>query len=294
MAPPNPIAGKQTGISRSPGRVAVLGGGISGLVAAWRLQQRGIPVDLYEFSGHVGGVLQSVRKDGWLVERGPNSVLENSAAVTELIESVGLGARRCRPGAAGHNRYIVRGGRLVAMPSGPLSFATSGLFGLNAKIRMMSEPWRGKAKDDESIASFVSRRLGREFLDYAVDPFVSGVYAGDPERLSVRQAFPKLYALERDHGSLFRGAFARGLFRTGPKNSIVSFPDGSGRESGCDLFNEIASFTWGKQTLIEVPWPGLLKTSITPSLCRMTPWTTAIPSPVPFPISFVVKKGSKM
>ena len=183
-------------------------------------------MDLYEGSPLVGGVLQSVKQDGWLVERGPNSILENSPVISDLIDSVGLGARRCRPGDAGRNRYIVKKGKLVAMPSGPVSFATSSLFGLSSKLRMLSEPFRGKATADESIASFVRRRLGTEFLDYAVDPFVSGVYAGNPERLSVRQAFPKLYGLERDHGSLFRGALARGLFRTGPKNSIVSFPDG--------------------------------------------------------------------
>jgi oxygen-dependent protoporphyrinogen oxidase len=108
------------------------------------------------------------------------------------------------------------------------AFLTTKLFSLRAKLALMGEPWRAPAAADsqESVADFVLRRLGREFLDYAINPFVGGVYAGDPALLSVRHAFPKLHALEQEHGSLLRGAWARRNASGGPKGRIFSFPDG--------------------------------------------------------------------
>jgi len=209
-------------------RVAVLGAGITGLTAAWHLQRAGVAVTVYEAAGRAGGAISSTAWDGWLQEAGPNSLLEGAPAVTELVEALGLGPRRLYAAPAAKNRYVVRVGRLVAMPASPWGFVRTPLFSLRAKLHLLGEPWRPRsaAAAEESVAAFVERRLGREFLDYAVNPFVGGVYAGDPRRLSVRHAFPKLHALEQRHGSLLRGALRQRNSSGGPKGRIFSFPEG--------------------------------------------------------------------
>jgi oxygen-dependent protoporphyrinogen oxidase len=173
-------------------------------------------------------VIGAVRTNGWLHELGPNSLLEGSPDVAAFIESAGLAPRRIFASPAAKRRYIVRGGRLVALPSSPLAFLATRLFSWRAKLGLLAEPWRRRSAPDaeESVAEFVRRRLGREFLDYAVNPFVGGVYAGDPARLSVRHAFPKLHALEQEHGSLIRGAIRRRNTSGGPQGRIFSFPEG--------------------------------------------------------------------
>jgi protoporphyrinogen/coproporphyrinogen III oxidase len=214
----------------SPTRVAVLGAGITGLTAAWHLQRYGFDAVVFERSARVGGVIGAVRSDGWLHELGPNSMLEGSSSGAKLIDDIGLARRRIYAADAAKHRYIVRGGQLAAMPTSPKSFITTSLFSWRAKLKLLGEPWRRRGPEDheESVADFVVRRLGREFLDYAVNPLVGGVYAGDPETLSVRHAFPKLRALEQDHGSLLRGALKRRNMSGGPKGRIFSFPNGLG------------------------------------------------------------------
>jgi oxygen-dependent protoporphyrinogen oxidase len=211
-------------------RVAILGGGITGLTAAWHLLRAGCTPTVFEKSARVGGAIGAVSVDGWLHELGPNSLLEGSPEVASLIDELGLGPRRLYAAPEAKQRYIVRDGRLVAMPTSPLGFATTPLFSLGAKLELLGEPWRPRSDlhDEESVAEFVVRRLGREFLDYAINPFVGGVYAGDPELLSVKQAFPKLHQLEQEHGSLIRGAFKRRNASGGPKGRIFSFPNGLG------------------------------------------------------------------
>ena len=214
--------------SLSSPRVAVLGGGITGLTAAWRLAKAGLAPVVFEKSPRVGGAIGAVRSDGWLHELGPNSMLDGSADLSAFIDEIGLGARRLYAAPAAKQRYIVRNGRLVAMPASPAAFLATKLFSWRAKLGLLGEPWRprGPAVGEESVADFVRRRLGREFLDYAVNPLVSGVYAGDPTRLSVRHAFPKLHALEQQHGSLIRGAWRRGNATGGPQGRMFSFPKG--------------------------------------------------------------------
>jgi oxygen-dependent protoporphyrinogen oxidase len=210
-----------------PPPVAILGAGITGLAAAWRLTRAGVPVVVLEASGRVGGAIGSVREGGWLRELGPNSLIEGSAELAALIGEVGLGPRRVYAPRAGR-RYVVRGGRPVPMPASPAAFVTSRLFSPGAKLRILGEFWRPahRGPGDESLADFVTRRLGREFLDYAANPFVGGVYAGDPARLSVRHAMPRLHALEQRHGSLIRGAIRMRNTSAGPGGRIFSFQEG--------------------------------------------------------------------
>lgn len=214
----------------SPARVAVIGGGVTGLTAATELRRAGLDVTVFERATRPGGVIAAVREDGWLRELGPNSLLEGTAEIAEFIDSLGLGPRRLYAAPEAKRRYIVRDGRPVALPASPLGFVTTPLFSTRAKLRLLGEPWRprGRADAEETVADFVTRRLGREFLDYAINPFVAGVYAGDPRRLSVRDAFPKLFAIEQEHGSLIRGALARRNATGGPKGRIFSFPEGLG------------------------------------------------------------------
>jgi oxygen-dependent protoporphyrinogen oxidase len=209
-------------------RVAVLGGGLTGLTAAWHLQRAGFSPVVFEKSTRVGGAVGATRSNGWLHEHGPNSMLEGSPGISAFIEDIGLGPRRIFAAPEARQRYIVRGGKLVAMPGSPWGFATTPLFSWRAKLAVLGEPWRPRGTEDpqESVADFVVRRLGREFLDYAINPFVGGVYAGDPTKLSVRHAFPKLHALEQKHGSLIRGALKRRNASGGPKGRMFSFPNG--------------------------------------------------------------------
>lgn len=189
--------------------VAIIGGGITGLVAAYRLKRRGVHVTIYEASSRVGGVIQSVRKDGYLAECGPNTILETSPKIGELIRDLGLESARMYTAPDAEARYIVRGGKLVPVPSSPGKFFSSALFSASAKAHLLAEPFirRAPANEEENLEHFVVRRLGREFLDYAINPLVAGIYAGNPARLSVKEAFPKLHAVEQKYGSLILGQF---------------------------------------------------------------------------------------
>ncbi len=187
--------------------VAVIGAGITGLTAAFYLQKRGIPVTVYESGNRVGGVIQSLRRDGYLAEFGPNTILETSPKIGQLIRDAGLASRRMDPDPKAEARYVVRYQRPIAMPGSPLGFFTTELFTAKAKWAVLKEPFVPPRRDgkEETVAEFVLRRLGQEFLDHAIDALVAGVYAGDPHKLSVPQAFPKLAQLEARYGSLIKG-----------------------------------------------------------------------------------------
>jgi protoporphyrinogen oxidase len=187
--------------------VAIIGAGITGLTAGFYLQRKGIPVTVYEASGRVGGVIQSIRKDGYLAETGPNTILETSPKIAQLIRDAGLESRKLSPDPRAEARYVVRYKRPIAMPGSPLGFFTTNLFSVKAKFAVLREPFVPPRRDgkEESIAEFVIRRLGNEFLDQAIDALVAGIYAGDPHKLSVTHAFPKLAQLEAKYGSLIKG-----------------------------------------------------------------------------------------
>ncbi|MEW5798107.1 MAG: protoporphyrinogen oxidase [Bacteroidota bacterium] len=188
--------------------ITIIGGGISGLATAWWLKKQGYSVALFERDAEVGGTMKTVMKEGWLIETGPNSALETTPLFKILFADLGIEKELVYANPAGKNRYILREGKLHPLPMSPGKFLASTLWSPAGKMRLLKEPFVGKAAKEESIAEFVVRRLGREFLDYAINPFVAGVFAGSPEKLSVRAAFPKLYALEEKYGGLIRGQIA--------------------------------------------------------------------------------------
>ena len=176
--------------------------------------------------------MKTHHEDGWLIETGPNSALETTPLFGELFDGLGITNKRRYANESASRRYIVKNGSLHPLPMGPGSFITTRLWSGSAKLRLLKEPFIGRAVKEESISEFVRRRLGDEFLEYAIDPFVAGVYAGDPAKLSVQSAFPKLYALEKNHGGLIRGAIASRRERKARKEvakdraRLFSFADG--------------------------------------------------------------------
>jgi oxygen-dependent protoporphyrinogen oxidase len=184
----------------------IIGAGISGLVAAHRLRSLGRNVLVVESSDRIGGVIQTVEAEEFLVERGPNS-LRGTHEFLDLVEELGLADEMVAadPRAPA---YVYAGGRLHAVPMSPVALVRTGLISSSAKLRLLREPFIGARVEggEESIASFVRRRLGDEVLDRLVAPFISGVYAGDPELLSIQACFPKLADFEAESGSVLRGA----------------------------------------------------------------------------------------
>jgi oxygen-dependent protoporphyrinogen oxidase len=225
----------------------VIGAGISGLTTAYGLVRRGRSVTVLDAERHAGGVIGTRRRDGALFEAGPNSTLDTTPLIGELLRDLGIAQERRDAHGVAATRYIVRGGRLVALPVSPGAFLSTPAFTLRAKLRLLREPFvpPGSPGAEESIAAFVRRRLGREFLDYAIDPFVAGIYAGDPERISVPAAFPRLHALEQKYGSLIKGqilgARERRRNKEAAKNTAGSFSFRGGMQTLTDaLANALA------------------------------------------------------
>jgi oxygen-dependent protoporphyrinogen oxidase len=189
--------------------VAVIGAGLTGLTAAYRLKERGSRVVVYEASDRIGGVVKSERREGYLAELGPSSMATPSPSVAALLSELGLDSTRVSAASSARNRYIVRRGRLVRLPTSPAELLTSRLFSNAAKLAIFGEPLieAGDSPVEESVAAFVRRRFNQEVLDYVVNPFIAGIFAGDPEQLSVRHAIPTLHALE-SQGSVVK-AFAQ-------------------------------------------------------------------------------------
>jgi len=210
-------------------RVAVVGGGISGLTAAHLLTAAGHDVTLFDDGDEPGGLIRSARRDGFLCERGPQALLDGAPEVRALIASAGLTGRALTALPASRRRFVYVGGALRPFPASPPALLRTSLLSAAGKLRLFAEPFirRPTAPDpDESVFDFVARRFGPEAAQRAAAPALIGIYAGDAATISVRAAFPRLAAHEDAHGSVLRGLFrSRGGERMGRP---ISFPDGLG------------------------------------------------------------------
>ena len=216
--------------------VAVVGGGISGLAAAYELQRRGLNVCVLEGAARAGGVICTDRFDGWVVDGGPDSILVQKPAAVALCRELGI-ADRLVSTLPPRTAYILRDDRLHRIAEGsflgfPLdarSLARSSIFSIGGRLRMACElfmPRRG-GDEDESIGTFVRRRFGEEAVDYLAEPLLAGIHAGDVDRLSTQALFPRLLEAERHSGSVLR-AFRAMRARPSPQGAFVSFPGGTG------------------------------------------------------------------
>jgi len=199
----------------SSGGIAIIGGGISGLSAAWTLHQRGIPYRLLEAGPSLGGVIRTEEKDGFILEGGPDSILAQKPEGIALCRELGLGDRLIPTNPELKAIYILHRrkmhplpeGMMLAVPTRILPMVRSGLFSWPGKLRMGLDLVRpaGPQNGDESIATFLRRRFGQEAVERLGEPLLAGIHAGDPERLSILATFPRFRDLEAKYGSLIRG-----------------------------------------------------------------------------------------
>ena len=216
-------------------RIAIIGGGISGLAAAYEVEQRqraGSEVDyvLYESSSRLGGVLRTEHVDGCVVEAGPDSFLTEKPWAADLCRLIGMGDQLVGSNDSHRKTYILTRGRLVEMPDGlmfmvPTRILPTGispLFSLKTKLRMISELFHPPRAEnhDESVADFVERHYGRAMVDRLADPLLSGIYGGESANLSVRAVLPRFAEMEHTHGSLGRAVLAaRKRWSASPRKS---------------------------------------------------------------------------
>jgi oxygen-dependent protoporphyrinogen oxidase len=209
--------------------VLVVGGGISGLVCAYALRKAGIEALLLEASGRPGGVIRSERRDGFLLELGPQS-FSGTTSVLELCRELGIDGQlvQAPPRAP---RYVLVDGDLRQVPLSPPAFFASSLFNTGTKWSVLRDLFATShpPEQDESVAAFVRRKFSGELLEKLVGPFVSGIYAGDPEQLSLRGAFPQVHEAEKSAGSILRGMMRMAKGKKGPRErpTLLSFRDGN-------------------------------------------------------------------
>lgn len=211
-------------------RLLVIGGGLTGLSAAWHAKRAGVSVRLLESAPQTGGVVQTYQENGYLAESGPNSLVVSSAATLDLLHNLGLAGEIVPAAPWARNRFVVRRGVPRPLPLTPRQLLYSPFITFSVVRHLLREfripPRPPNAPGEESVAAFARRRFGPDIFNYAFDPFVSGIFAGDPEKLSVRYALPRLHALETEHGSVLRGMLRKRRQAAAFKSRIISFRHG--------------------------------------------------------------------
>jgi oxygen-dependent protoporphyrinogen oxidase len=185
-------------------RVIIVGGGLSGLTVAYALLQKKADIDVtvLEADTRPGGKIWTDNADGFLCEKGANGFLDNKPRTLELCKSLGIEPLRSNENSK--KRYIFLNGKLNALPESPLAFIKSDLLSWGGKLRMLLEYNAPKGPEDETVADFITRRLGKEALDKLIDPMASGIYAGDPHRMSIKSCFARIKELEQEYGGLIK------------------------------------------------------------------------------------------
>ena len=193
-------------------KVAIIGGGIGGLTLAWHLQRAGVAYDLFEAGTEPGGNFKTISTpEGYVLEAGP-STLQLSPELEKLLADLNLTDQIEDTAAVSNRRFVLRGGYYRELPGSPMKLFTGEFFSAGARFRLLREMIQGKGKNDpsETVGQFFRRRFGPEVVAYAVNPFVAGIYAGDPNELLLHKTFPQLAALEQAHGSVLRGLMKQG------------------------------------------------------------------------------------
>jgi len=219
---------------KSDKKIIVLGGGISGLSTAYMLHKKGYEVVVLEKGSEVGGMISTTTEKDCIVEKGVTHALELTPIIGELTEELKLKDDLLYASDLMYKKYIYLDGVMHPVPLSATTFFKSELFSTNTKLKVMNEPFTGKSKNptSESIADFVRRRLGKEIFENAFDAFVAEAYYGDPEKLSAKYAFPKLFALEEKYGGLLQGAvksiknFKKAASETRQSGSVFTFAKG--------------------------------------------------------------------
>jgi oxygen-dependent protoporphyrinogen oxidase len=185
-------------------KVVIIGGGVSGLTVAYVLRSRNedLEITVLESDGRPGGKIWSEKADGYLCEKGPNGFLDNKPRTLELCGSLGIEPVRSNENSK--KRFIYVNKKLNALPESPPAFIKSDLISVIGKFRLLLELVSPKGPADETVADFILRRLGREALEKLIDPMTSGIYAGDPYKMSIKSCFPRIKELEQEYGSLIK------------------------------------------------------------------------------------------
>lgn len=211
-------------------KIAVVGSGITGLTTAYSLDKNGFEVSVFEKNSEPGGAIKTVQNGEWLTEYGPNTLLIRDRILADLFSELDLDDDIIVANREATKRYIVKNGELVSLPQSMLEAIGSPLLTTKSKLRLFKEPFfSANSNRDQSIAEFIERRFGRELLDYAVNPFVAGIFANRPEKLSLRHTLPKMAQLEENYGSVIWGAIASSSKKSSHEKmdrSLISFKKG--------------------------------------------------------------------
>ncbi len=221
-------------------KIGIIGGGISGLATGHNLanlldnEEVKYTIDVLEKEKNPGGTIRSIRKKGFTVESGPNGFLDSKPWTLELCDSLGLTEKLYLADNSAKRRYIFYKGKLIRVPTNPPQFLKSRLMSLKGKMRLGMEIFipRGKPDVDETIAEFGTRRIGREAVENMLDPMVTGVFAGDPYKMSLKACFPRIWEMEQEHGALTKALIHIARRRktsgpAGPGGTLTSFEKGT-------------------------------------------------------------------
>ena len=225
-------------------RVCVLGAGVSGLSIAFYLKEKGVNVTLLEKDAEPGGKMRTIYEKGYIVEAGPNGFLDGKPYTLNLVRALGIEDRLYRSSDKARKRFIYTNGRLVRLPENPIAFLSSYLLSWKGKLRLLGEFFVPPKKDssDETLGDFARRRLGEEALEKLLDPMIAGIFAGDPDRMSLKAAFPAIYNLEKQYGGLIKGLIAK-MKEAKERGRGTSGPAGPG--------GVLTSFIGGTKDLID-------------------------------------------